>query len=182
MSYQPEQPIVESGAARPVMRETVTRPAVEEVVVERPAVAEQRVATTGRSYAPDSFIVGLVGLALVVVGLIAMTRAGFDGPMNDPVVKVIGFTHTATLGVIETAIGLLLLICAAMRSRGGAIFFGLVLGVGGIVGAVQTDSFRRSLALQSGLAWIAVVAAAVVVAVSLLMPRVATRNTRVEAI
>jgi len=172
MSYQPDPRYVEPVTAQPVVEEVVTRP----------VVAEQRVATVGRSYAPDSFVVGLIGLALLVVGLIAMVRAGFDGPMDDPVVKVIGFTHTATLGVIEAAIGLLLLICAAARSRGGAIFFGLVLGVGGIVGAVQTDSFRRSLALQSGLAWIAVVAAAVVVLVSLLMPRVATRNTRVEAV
>src|SRR5436190_13251397 len=162
MSYQPDPRYVEADTT-PV-EPVVARPVVEEVVT-RPAVAEQRVATTGRSYAPDSFIVGLIGLALLVVGLIAMVRAGFDGPMDDPVVKVIGFTHTATLGIIEAAIGLMLLICAALRSRGGAIFFGLVLGVGGIVGAVQTDSFRRSLALQSGLAWIAVVAGAVVVLV-----------------
>jgi hypothetical protein len=181
MSYQPETRYVEAATTRPVVEEVVTRPVVEEVVT-RPAVAEQRVATTGRSYAPDSFIVGLIGLALLVIGLIAMVRAGFDGPMDDPVVKVLGVTHTATLGILEAAIGLLLLICAAARSRGGAMFFGLVLGVGGIVGAVQTDSFRRSLALQSGWAWVCVAAAAVVVLVSLLMPRVATRNTRVEAI
>jgi len=182
MSFQPETRYVEAGGARPVVQEVVTTPVVQEAVVARPAVAEERVATTGRWYAPDSFVVGLIGLALLVIGLIAMTRAGFDGPMDDPVVKVIGFTHTATLGVIEAAVGLLLLICAAMRSRGGAVFFGLLLGVGGIVGAVQTDSFRRSLALQSGLAWLAVAAAAVVVLVSLLMPRVTTRSTRVEAV
>jgi len=172
MSYQPEPRYVEAATARPVVEEVVTGP----------AVAEQRVATVGRSYAPDSFVVGVVGLAVLVIGLIAMVRAGFDGPMDDPVVKVIGVTHTATLGVLEAAIGLLLLIAAAVRSRGAALFFGLVLGVGGIVGAVQTDSFRRSLALQSGWAWACVAAAAVVVLVSLLMPRVATRNTRVEAI
>jgi len=177
MSYQQEPRYVAAGTPRPVAQEVVAQP-----VVADPVVAEQRVATVGRSYAPDSFIVGLIGLALLVVGLVAMVRAGFDGPMNDPVVKVLGVTHTATLGIIEAAIGLLLLICAAMRSRGGAIFFGLVLGVGGIVGAVQTHSFRRSLALQSGWAWVCVAAAAVVVLVSLLMPRVATRNTRVEAV
>jgi len=171
MSHRPHPQYVDAGTA----------PVVEEVVT-RPVVAEHRVATTGRAYAPDSFVVGLIGLALLIVGLIAMVRAGFDGPMDDPVVKVIGFTHTATLGVIEAAIGLLLLICAALRSRAGAVFFGLVLGVGGVVGAVQTDSFHRSLALQSGWAWICVAAAAVVVLVSLLMPRVATRNTRVEAV
>ncbi len=155
---------------------------VEQVVVAQPAAVHQRVATTyGQRFAFDSLIVGLVGLAMTIVGLIALTRAGFDGPMDQPVVKVLGSTHTATLGAIETGFGICLLICAAATARAVAVFFGLVLGVAGIVGAVQTSSFRRSLALQSGLAWWAVIAAAVVVLVSLLVPRVARSTTRVAA-
>jgi hypothetical protein len=127
-------------------------------------------------------IVGIVGVVLMIIGLIAVTRAGVDGPMSQPVVKVLGFTHTATLGAIEAAIGALLLICAAMTSRGGATFFGVILGIGGIVGAAQTVSFRRSLAIQPGFAWLCVFAAAVVVLVSLLLPRIATHTSRVESI
>jgi hypothetical protein len=146
-------------------------------------VVHRSVATShGRRYAVDSVVVGIVGLVLMIVGLIAVTRAGVDGPMAEPVVKVLGFTHTATLGAIEIGIGLCLLICAATTSKSGSLFFGLVLGVGAIVGAVQTDSFRHSLALESGFAWLAVIAAAVVVLVSLLIPRLATHTTRVEAI
>ncbi len=57
-----------------------------------------------------------------------------------------------------------------------------MLGVGGVVGAVQTDSFRRSLALESGFAWLVVISAAVIVLVSLLMPRMARTSTRVESV
>jgi len=128
-------------------------------------------------YAIDSVIVGVVGLALTVIGLLAVTRAGVHGPMDEPVVKVIGFTHTATLGLIETAMGVVLLICAASTSRAASIFFGLVLGIGALVGALQTDSFNRSLALESGLAWLAVIAAVVVILASFLIPRVVTRST-----
>jgi len=128
-------------------------------------------------FALDSVIVGVVGLALTIVGLLAVTRAGVHGPMDDPVVKVIGFTHTATLGLIEAGMGLVLLICAASTSRAASIFFGLVLGVGALIGALQTDSFDRSLALESGLAWLAVIAAVVVVLASFLVPRVVTRST-----
>lgn len=128
-------------------------------------------------YAIDSVIVGLVGLALTVIGLLAVTRAGVHGPMDEPVVKVIGFTHTATLGMIETAMGVVLLICAASTSRAASIFFGLVLGIGALVGALQTDSFDRTLALESGLAWLAVIAAIVVILASFLIPRVVTRST-----
>jgi len=182
MSYQSDPRHVEAGEARIVREDVAARPVVREAVV-RPAVAHEEVmSTTGRTWAPDSVVTGLVGVALLVVGLIAMVRAGFDGPMDDPVVDVVGFTHTATLGIVEAAIGLCLLLSAAARSRGAAMFFGLVLGVGGIVGAVQTDSFRRSLALESGWAWICVVAAAVVVLASLLMPRMWTHRTHVEAV
>ena len=151
-------------------------------MVQTPA-AHQTVATSyGRHYAVDSVIVGLVGLALLVIGLIAVTRAGVDGSMRDPVVEVLGFTHTATLGIIEAAIGVCLLLSAAAMSRGASIFFGLVLGVAGFVGAVQVDSFKDSLALETGLAWLAVIGGIIVVAASLLIPRMVTRTNRVEAI
>ncbi|MBI5088382.1 MAG: hypothetical protein HZB15_05835 [Actinobacteria bacterium] len=180
------QPMVDA-AGRPLVAEPAvavapTVPVVEPVVVQ-PAAVHQTVATSyGRRYAFDSVVVGLVGLAFLLMGLVAMTRAGFDGSMRDPVVEVVGFTHTATLGIIEAAIGLCLVLCAATMTRGGSVFFGLVLGVGGFVGAVQTDSFRDSLALESSLAWLAVVAAILVVLVSLLIPRMVTRTDRVEAI
>ena len=150
-------------------------------VAEVQPVAQTEVHQVARSsqqrYAVDSVIVGVVGLALTIIGLLAITRAGVHGPMDDPVVKVIGFTHTATLGLIEAGIGVVLLICAASTSRAASIFFGLVLGVGALIGALQTDSFDRSLALESGFAWLAVIAAIVVVMASFLVPRVVTRST-----
>jgi len=178
-----DPPVAERVVAQPAVAErVVAEPAVVERVVVEPAVHRSTATSYGRRYAFDSVVTGIVGLGLLIIGLIAMTRAGFDGTMKDPVVDVIGFTHTATLGIIEAGIGLCLLLCAAFTSRSGAVFFGLVLGVAGVVGAVQTDSFRDDLALESGLAWLCVIAAAVVVLVSLLVPRVVTRTDHVEAI
>jgi len=165
-----------------VQTQVPVAPAADQYVVAAPASAGVVERTSGRRFAFDSFVVGLVGLAILTLGVVAAVRAGFDSPMNEPVVKVLGLTHTTTLGLIEIGIGLCLLIAAAATSRGAAVFFGLILGVGGVVGAVQTDSFRRTLALQSSLAWMAVVAAIVVVLVSLLVPRMTTRTARVEAI
>jgi hypothetical protein len=151
-------------------------------VVPQQAVHQSVATTYGRRYAFDSVVVGIIGLVWLIVGLIAITRGGFDGTMNDPVVEVMGFTHTTTLGLIEAGIGLALLLCAAMTTRGGSVFFGILLGVGGFVGAVQAESFDESLALESGLAWLAVISAIIVVLVSLLVPRMVTRTDRVEAI
>jgi hypothetical protein len=176
------QPVlVEPAVATPVAAVTQVAP-VDHVVVPSAAVHQTVATSYGRHYAFDSIVVGLVGLGFLLLGLIAMTRAGFDGSMREPVVEVLGFTHTATLGMIETGIGLCLVLCAATMTRGGSVFFGLLLGVGAFVGAVQTDSFERSLALESSLAWIAVLLAILVVLVSLLVPRMVTRTNRVEAI
>jgi hypothetical protein len=82
--------------------------------------------------------------------------------------------------LIEIGIGAALLICGATSSRSGELFFGCVLGVAGFVGAVQTSSFRKSLALESSMAWVAVVIAAIVVVSALLLPRFARHSTSVE--
>lgn len=142
-----------------------------------PPSSMSRVRTTsGSRFAPDALIAAAIGLVLGVAGLIAVIRGGFDGPMSAPVVKVLGFTHTTTLGMIEIGLGACLLISGAVRSRAGAMFFGGLLGVGGFVGAVQTSSFHTSLALEASMAWIAVIAGAVVVLAALLLPRF-TRST-----
>jgi len=150
-------------------------------VIDRPQVThEQQIRTTTRSrFAPDSIITGLIGLVMLVVGLVAVTRGGFDGPMSEPVVRAFGFTYTTTLGLIEIGIGLCLLLSATARSRSGELFFGAVLGIAGLVGAVQTESFQRSLALESGMGWIALAAGSIVVVSALLMPRYDKNSTTI---
>jgi len=170
----------------------VVTPAVTPVVSSEPLVVTgapvqvaqvHQVATVSQQrYAIDSLIVGVIGLVMTIVGLLAVTRAGVDGPMSSPVVKVVGFTHTATLGMIEAAMGIILLICAAATSRAASIFFGLVLGIGALIGALQTSSFDHSLALESGMAWLAVVGAIAIVLASFLIPRVVRRSTRYSAV
>jgi hypothetical protein len=154
--------------------------AAREVVPAAPAFERQVRTTSGSSrYAPDAVIAALVGLVLLVIGLIAIVRGGFSGPMSDPVVNVLGFTHTTTLGLIEIGVGVCLLVSGAARSRAGAMFFGGVLGVAGFVGAVQTKSFDTALALESSMAWLAVVAGAIVVLAALLLPRFAKRSSTI---
>jgi hypothetical protein len=131
-------------------------------------------------FEPDAFVAGAVGLVLLLIGLIASIRGGFSGSMSVPVIKVLGFTHTTTLGLIEVAIGLVLMVAAGMRSRAGELFGGLVLGVAGFVGVVQHRSFIKTLALQPSLAWWATIAGVVVVLCALLLPRFLRRSTVVE--
>ena len=48
-------------------------------------------------FALDSIVAGVVGLGVVVVGLIAVLRAGLSGPIDEPIVEILGFNHTALL-------------------------------------------------------------------------------------
>lgn len=159
-------------------------PAQREVVAATAApVSAGQVRTAYASrFAPDAVIAALAGLVILVVGLIAVVRGGFDGPMSKPVVSVVGFNHTTTLGLIEIVIGLALLLSGATRSRSGEIFFGAVLGIGGFVGAVQAESFNKSLALESSMAWLAVFIAAIVVLSALMLPRYARHSETIANI
>ncbi|MEO6122226.1 MAG: hypothetical protein ABIR32_00855 [Ilumatobacteraceae bacterium] len=156
----------------------VVAPATQVRTVAAPVGAVQTAYT--RRFSPDAVIAALVGLALLVIGLLAIVRGGFDGPMETPIVEVLGFTHTTTLGLIEAFVGACLLISGVTSSRSGALFFGSVLGIAAFVGAVQTDSFVKPLALESGHAWLLFFAALIVVVSALLMPRFVTRSTSVH--
>ena len=133
-----------------------------------------------RSFAPDAIVAAIVGLIVMLFGLLAITRGGFKGSMDVPVVNVLGFTHTTLLGLIEIGIGACLLISGATRSRSGALFFGSVLGIAAFVGAVQTKSFKKNLALESSFAWLLLAAAVLVVLTALALPRYLKRSTVVR--
>ncbi len=179
----PTVPYVQPVPNQVVVAQPVVAQPVQRVVVAQPVRPARRWIATTRSFSQiwDSIIVGVVGTVLLLIGLIAFVRAGTDGPWNQPVVEVLGFTHTATLGIIEMAFGLLLLLSAVTLSRGGATFFGALLAIGGFVGAVQTESFATSLALESGLAWLVMLGGIAVVASALLIPRYVSRTTDVRA-
>jgi hypothetical protein len=166
---------------QPAVAAVIEVPAQGEVVVPAVAASGGQVRTAYASrFAPDAIIAAIAGLVILVVGLIAVVRNGFDGPMSDPQLDVLGFTHTTTLGLIEIAIGAALLLSGATRSRSGEVFFGAVLGIGGFVGAVQAESFDTSLALESSMAWLAVAIAVVVVLSALMLPRYARNSTTIE--
>lgn len=142
------------------------------------ATASVRSTWTHR-FAPDAVVTTLAGVVLLLFGLVAVTRGGFAEPLSEPRVEVLGFGHTTVLGLIEIGFGLAFLAAGISLSRSGAVFFGSVLAIAAFVGAVQTRSFRTSLALESGFAWLMVLLGVVVLLGALTLPRVYARTTSV---
>ena len=136
-----------------------------------PAPHVVRRTTVRRAIEADAVLTGIAGIVILVVGLLALVRAGTDGPWDSPVVEVAGFTHTATLGVIEIGFRIALLLAAVSRSRSANAFWGVVLGIAGFIGGVQAESFSDSLALESSMGWWALVIGAVVALAAMLLPR-----------
>lgn len=178
--HERSEAVIETPMAHTVVQQTAGGPVATPIVTAAPVVGTRVRKAYTSHFEPDAIIAALVGLVLLLVGLIAVTRGGFEDEMSLPVVEVLGFTHTTTLGLIEIALGLSLLIAGTTRSRSGAMFFGSVLGIAGFVGAVQTDSFTEPLALESSMAWLAVLAGVVVVLSALMMPRFARNSTVIE--
>lgn len=170
-----------AAVAAPVAPVAAAPVAAAPVVVSSAPVPGAVVNTTyTRRFAPDAFIAGIAGLFVLVVGLLATTRAGFDGGLTANVVEVLGFRHTAALGAAEAVVGLFLLAAAASRSRGSEMFFGLVLAIAGFIGGVQTESFE-SLALESSWAWVLFVIGSIVALFALMMPRFVDRRSSAYA-
>ncbi len=127
--------------------------------------------TVRRRVEADAVLAGAAGIVLLVVGLLALVRAGTDGSWDTPVVEVAGFTHTALLGVIEIGAGVALLLAGVSRSRSASALWGVALGIAGFIGGVQAESFRDSLALESSMGWWALGIGAVVALAALALPR-----------
>lgn len=139
---------------------------------------EKSIRTSYQShFAPDAIIAAVVGLGILLMGLVVVVRAGLSGPIAEPVVQILGFDHTATLGLIEVGIGLLLLASAAMSSRSGEIFFGAVLGIAGLVAAIEADSFDKNLAIEPSMGWIVGALGLVTVTTALIIPRFSKKST-----
>jgi hypothetical protein len=120
--------------------------------------------TEGRSATPAQFASLIIGALLIVVGVIAMVRAGVDGTLNDPVVSILGFDHTAAIGIGEVVVGALLVLSAltpAGRVLSGLL--GILMAAFGIVLLVASDQLLADLHTERALGWPALILGVILV-------------------
>ena len=129
---------------------------------------------------PAAAIAGVLSVLMLVFGGVAMARAGFDGPIDEPVVSVGGFTATAVLGMLVAGAGFALLCAALARSRSAILLFSIIIGVGAVIAAIEPDVGNGALATERGFAVLTAIAAGVVILAATLVPTIRRTSTHVE--
>ncbi|HEX6236998.1 MAG TPA: hypothetical protein VFZ68_07375 [Acidimicrobiales bacterium] len=115
------------------------------------------------------------GAVLAVVGSVALLRSGVDATWYRPRVEVLDADHTALLGVIEIAVGVVLLIVGLKGWRIPVAIIGMALALGGTAVAIEPGALRQELAVESW--WAGVIAAAGVVLTLAALPAPRARHT-----
>ncbi|MGD9996823.1 MAG: hypothetical protein AB7L17_22945 [Ilumatobacteraceae bacterium] len=132
------------------------------------------------SFSPASVVACIAAMALMLFGAVNIARAGFDGPMRDPVVEVAGFQGTAVLGLIALGAGILLLGAAFSRDRGAILFVSIVIGVAAATVAIEPNVGGGTISTESSFGVAVTIMAAVVALVAALAPTMRRTSDHIE--
>jgi len=143
----------------------------DEILEQRPWTVEEETVTE-RGFSPGQFLIVLAGIASLVLGIVAVARTGLASPLSQPVKPVLGWDHTALLGLIEIGAGVLLILSGL---RAGTRWLGGLIGIAAIVGGAlilgRLDWTIDPLGAERDFGWVAIVIGAVAV-VGAAIPRI----------
>jgi membrane-bound ClpP family serine protease len=147
------------------------------VVVERDRVDQtvEPVATRTRQrssmVAPGQIVSLIAGAGLITVGIIALIRAELDGSLSTPVVEVLGYTHTAWLGIAEIGVGLLLLLAGASPAgRSVSVVLGAAMVIAGVLVRAEPSQMPDELGIEKAFGWPLIIVGAIVGLAAIAMP------------
>lgn len=146
---------------------------------DRPMARDEMVETVRPRWDVASMLAVAAGVALVVIGAIALVRAEIDSTWYDPVVSVLGADHTALLGAIEVGVGAVLIIAGLAGARAFAALVALLAGIGAAIVAIEPELVDRELAIDRGWA-VALAVGGILLALILAMAPGRTYERRVE--
>lgn len=157
MTAYHEQHVVESAGTTPV---------------------ESTATTRSTTMGPGQILGGLAGVALTIVGVLAVVRSGIDASLTEPVVEVFGLQQSALVGATEILAGLLMVAGAAsVLNRSLLGFIGGLVFVAGIVLAAASGSILEDLGTTRSTGTFLIVIG-VIAMVSAMLPTVTRVDSR----
>ncbi|MGH9085963.1 MAG: hypothetical protein ACRDYW_10955 [Acidimicrobiales bacterium] len=143
--------------------ETVER----DTPVDRDTTVRERTWT----FAPGQVVSLAAGVGLVVVGAIALLRAGVGEPLASPTVEVLTYSHTAWLGLAEIGLGALLVLAGTGAwGRPLSVLLGAATVSAGILVLVEPGQMPEELGLEKSYGWPLVILGAVVALAAMTLP------------
>src|SRR5262249_51082381 len=145
-----------AGGAPPPRPPAARGPAPAPAVATAPTAAAEPVKMK-RRLSWGQVLMFLAGVASLVFGVGAVILGGLAGPVTAPVVQVMTYDHTPLLGLIETGIGVVLIVGAFIpggRWVAGPVAVATI--VGGALIVAQLDWIRRNLAAEQRFGWVAI--------------------------
>ena len=148
------------------------------ILEQRPWVVEEEETVVERGFSPGQILIVLAGAASLALGIAAVAATGLDGPLSQPVDEVLGWNHTALLGIIEIGAGVVMILSGL---RAGARWLGGLVGLAAIVGGAlilgRLDWTMNELGAERDFGWVAIAIGAVAV-IGAAIPRVRRRSRR----
>ncbi len=134
-------------------------------------------------FAPGQLISLIAGGALVALGAVALVRAGLGEPLDTPVVEVLGWNHTAWLGLAEVGVGaVLMLLGTGAWGRWLSVLIGAATVVVGVVVLVESRGLPDELAVERDFGWPLVALGAAVALAAMALPVWRTTHTTMRAV
>jgi hypothetical protein len=131
------------------------------------------------AFAPGQLISLIVGIGFVVLGLVAMVRAGIDGSFSTPTVEVLGFSHTAWLGLAEVGAGVLLILAGTGPwGRPLSVLVGAAMMIAGVLIGLETEAMPEELGVEQDYGWMLVLFGALVSLAAMILPVWRSRRVR----
>lgn len=113
----------------------------------------------GVSIAP--ILAAWAGLALALVGFVALLRSNLDGTWFEPTFQVLDADHTRLLAVLEIVAGIVLIVAGITGSRVLVAVLGLVLALLASAAVADPLEVQRELAIERWWAWVLLATGAV---------------------
>ena len=149
-----------------------------DVVETGDARVETRVATSRLVVSPGQVIAGVLGLAVAVIGIMAVSRGGIDGSLNVPIVRTAGLDQSAMLGVAELGLGLLLILGAlSYAARNLIVGIGVVMVLGGVLIGAAGTTILRDLGTVHRTGWVVMTGGIIAIVAGSLGRMVRTRRS-----
>jgi hypothetical protein len=131
------------------------------------------------AFAPGQLISLIVGVGLVALGLVAMVRAGIDGSFSTPTVEVLGFSHTAWLGLAEVGAGVLLILAGTGPwGRPLSVLVGAAMMIAGVLIGAETEAMPEELGVEQDYGWMLVLLGGLVALAAMVLPVWRSRRVR----